>query len=476
MRPRIILVGVAAILIVTLIVLGVADTFLIDFLWFSSLGYREVFDRIVGTQVAIFAAVWFVSFIAIAASGFFAIGENRDRERLRVVRRPDEMVEVNLPELIRAFADRIPWRLLVLLAAAVLAIFPANGEAGGWDVYLKAIYGVPFHLGDRSFGHDVGFYVFTLPLLESLRDLVLLILFLATAVGLGIHWMRGSLDFRESPPRIAPSAAAHISVLLGIFFLQRAFSYWLSRYGLLYHTNGVVYGMRYVDHVLWQPGLWLLVALSAVAAALCFANVGTHGVRLPVIAFVIVFGPSLLLSFIEPVIERLWVKPDELRIEKPYITANIEMTRAAYKLDNVDVKPFAGKGTLTRASLENDAATLRNIRLWDPRPLIDTYKQLQEIRLYYDFLDVDIDRYMIDGRYTQVMLAPRELNVGLLPENAQTWVNQHLKFTHGSGLVMSPVNEKDYRGLAGILHQEYSRRIERWLQGRKSGHIFRRGA
>ncbi len=447
MRPRIILVGVAAILIVTLIVLGVADTFLIDFLWFSSLGYREVFDRIVGTQVAIFAAVWFVAFIAIAASGFFAIGENRDRERLRVVRRPDEMVEVNLPELIRAFADRIPWRLLVLLAAAVLAIFPANGEAGGWDVYLKAIYGVPFHLGDRSFGHDVGFYVFTLPLLESLRDLVLLILFLATAVGLGIHWMRGSLDFRESPPRIAPSAAAHISVLLGIFFLQRAFSYWLSRYGLLYHTNGVVYGMRYVDHVLWQPGLWLLVALSAVAAALCFANVGTHGVRLPVIAFVIVFGPSLLLSFIEPVIERLWVKPDELRIEKPYITANIEMTRAAYKLDNVDVKPFAGKGTLTRASLESDAATLRNIRLWDPRPLIDTYKQLQEIRLYYDFLDVDIDRYMIDGRYTQVMLAPRELNVGLLPENAQTWVNQHLKFTHGSGLVMSPVNEKDSEGL-----------------------------
>src|SRR5208282_4178403 len=148
MRPRIILVGVAAIVIVTLIVLGVADTFLIDFLWFSSLGYREVFDRIVGAQIAIFAAVWFVAFIAIAASGFAAIGESHDRERLRVVRRPDEMVEVNLPELIRAFSDRIPWRLLVLVAAAVLAIFPANGEAGGWDVYLKAIYGVPFHLGD----------------------------------------------------------------------------------------------------------------------------------------------------------------------------------------------------------------------------------------------------------------------------------------------------------------------------------------
>jgi len=447
MRPRIVLVAIAALAIVTLIVLGVADTFLVDFLWFGSLGYRAVFDRIVAAQVTIFAGVWLFSFAAIAASGFAAIGPARDRERLRVVRRPDQMTEVNLPELLRAFSDRIPWRALVLVGAAVLAILPANGEAGGWDLYLKAFHGVPFHVSDRSFGHDVGFYVFRLPLLESLRDLFLVILFLAAAVGMGIQWMRGGLDFRESPPRISPSAAAQISVILGLFFVQRAFSYWLSRFGLLYHTNGVVYGMRYVDHVLWAPGLWVLVALSVVAAALCFTNAGRGGVRLPVIAFVMVFGPSLLLSFMEPVIERLWVKPDELRIEKPYLEANIEMTRAAYKLDNVDVKPFAGKGTLTQASLKEDAATLANIRLWDPRPLIDTYKQLQEIRLYYDFLDVDIDRYVINGLYTQVMLAPRELNVGLLPENAQTWVNQHLKFTHGSGLVMSPVNKKDSEGL-----------------------------
>jgi uncharacterized membrane protein (UPF0182 family) len=448
MRARIVLVVIAALAIVALIVMGVADTFLVDFLWFGTLGYREVFDRIVSAQIAIFAGVWFVSFIAIAASGFAAIGPAaRDRERLRVVRRPDEMTEVNLPELLRAFSDRIPWRLLVLVGAALIAIVPANGEAGAWDVYLKAFHGMPFHVSDHSFGNDVGFYVFTLPLLEGFRDLFLVILFLAAAVGIGIQWMRGGLDFRESPPRISPAAAAHISVILAIFFIQRAFNYWLSRYGLLYHTNGVVYGMRYVDHVLWAPGLWVLVALSIVAAALCFANVSQHGVRLPVIAFVMVFAPSLLLSFMEPVIERLWVKPDELRIEKPYLEANIEMTRAAYKLDNVDVKPFAGKGTLTRASFDQDAATLNNIRLWDPRPLIDTYKQLQEIRLYYDFLDVDIDRYTINGQYTQVMLSPREMNVGLLPDNAQTWVNQHLKFTHGSGLVMSPVNKKDTEGL-----------------------------
>src|SRR2546426_9180469 len=119
------------------------------------------------------------------------------------------------------------------------------------------------------------------------------------------------------------------------------------------------------------------------------------------------------------------------------------MTRRAYRLDTVDVRPFEGRGELTPASLEQDSTTIKNIRLWDPRPLLATYRQLQEIRLYYDFQDVDIDRYWINGKYTEVMLSPRELNISLLPENAQTWVNRHLKFTHGSGLTMSPVNAKD---------------------------------
>jgi uncharacterized membrane protein (UPF0182 family) len=451
MRPRIILFGLAAIIIVALIVLSLADQFLVDFLWFSSLGYRGVFNTIVGAEVAIFAAVWVIAFVAILISGSVAVALSHERERLHVVRRSEEIAEVNLPELIRSFSDRIPWRLLVVLASAILAIFPAQGEAAGWDTYLKALYRVPFHASDRSFGHDVGFYIFTLPLLEGWRDLFLVILFLAAALAVAIYWARGAMDFRESPPRITPGAAAHMSGLIGIFFIQRAMSYWLSRYGLLLHTNGVVFGLRYVDRVLWQPGLWLLVVLSLVAAVLCFANLRVAGVRLPVVAFVIVFGPSILLSFIQPIIERLWVKPDELRIERPYLSANIEMTRAAYKLDSVDVKPFGGSGTLTRASLQADAPTIKNIRLWDPRPLSATYRQLQEIRLYYDFKDVDIDRYTINGQYTQVMLSPRELNVALLPENAQTWVNQHLKFTHGSGLVMSPVNKKDPEGLPVFL-------------------------
>ncbi|MDO8434306.1 MAG: UPF0182 family protein [Candidatus Binatus sp.] len=447
MRPRVILFGLAAIVIVGLGLLSIVDQLLVDYLWYGRLELGGVFNTTVGSEIAIFLIVWMVAFAAIFSSGLVATQMSRDRERLRVVRRPDEIVEVNLPELVRALGERMPWRTIVAGVAAVLAIFVAQGEAAGWDTYLKAVYGVPFGIAEHAFGYDVGFYVFSLPLLEELRDLWMVILFLSAAMAAAVYWIRGALDFSESPPRIAPAAGVHALVLLGIFFMQRALGYWLARFNLLLHTNGVVFGFRYVDQILWRPGLWLMVALCLAAAAICLVNARDRSLRTPVMAFVIVFGPALILNFLQPVIERLWVKPDELRIERPYLEQNIAMTRHAYALDTVDVKPFGGQGRLTPAALEADAPTVRNIRLWDPRPLIDTYRQLQEIRTYYNFFDVDIDRYWIDGKYTEVMLSPREMNLDALAGNAQTWVNQHLKFTHGTGLAMSPVNRKDSEGM-----------------------------
>jgi uncharacterized membrane protein (UPF0182 family) len=447
MRPRYLLFGLIAALIVALVVLSLADGLVVDLLWFDALGLRQVFTTTVLAELSIFGIVWLVAFAAIALSGLLALRLSLERERLRVVRRTDDVVEVNLPEMIRSLGDRVPWRLIVIGGAALLALFAAQGESGSWDIYLKALEGVPFGLKEPAFGRDVGFFVFTLPLLEELRDLFMLVLFFTAALTGAVYWARGALDFRESPPNISPQCAAHLSVLAGVFFIERALNYWIERYELTLHTNGIVFGLRYVDHVLWQPGLWLLIALALVAAAICFANVRDRGLRLPVTAAVIVFGPAVLLTLLQPVVERLRVKPDELRIEQPYIERNIAMTRRAFDLDGVDVRPFAGLGKLTQASLDQDAATVKNIRLWDPRPLIATYQQLQNIRLYYNFLDVDIDRYWLGGDYTQVMLSARELNVDLLPENAQTWVNRHLKFTHGYGLVMSPVNTKDQEGL-----------------------------
>jgi len=448
MRPRNFLIVIAAILLATFIVLNLADSLLIDLAWFESLGFRDVFTTTLLAQTAIFGIVWLITFVVTGTSGLIAFRQSRERERLHVVRRADSVGEVNLPELLRSLGDRVPWKLIILGVAALLGVFVATSESSSWDIYLKGLNRTDFGSRDPAFGLDIGFFIFTLPLLEELRDLFFAILAVTAILTGAVYWIRGGLDFRESPPQISRPCAAHLSVLLGLFFLQRGFGYWLARYALTLHTNGVVFGLRYVDEILWKPGLWILVVLAVIAAMLCIANVRESGVRLPLGAAIALFGPALLLNFVGPVVEKLWVKPDELRIEQPYITRNIQMTRQAYQLDNVDVKPFKGTGKLTLASLEQDAATVKNIRLWDPRPLIATYQQLQEIRLYYNFLDVDIDRYWLgDGDETQVMLSGRELNVDLLPANAQTWVNRHLKFTHGYGLVMSPVNTKDQEGL-----------------------------
>ncbi len=447
MRPRTFLLSLAAILIGTLVLVGLTDSLLVDLLWFTALGYRAVFITTLGAEIAIFVLVWVVAFLAISVSGIVALYFSREAEPVRTLHPAGERVEVNLPEILRGLGGRVPWKLLVLCGAALVALFVAASESSGWQVYLKGIYGTPFALKDPAFGLNVGFFVFRLPLLEDLCELFLLILVLTGLLTIAVYWARDTFDFRKSPPRIPSRCTAHLSVLLGIFFVQRAFSYFLARYELTLHGNGVVFGLRYVDHVLWQPGLWLLAALSIVAAGICVFNLGERGLRLPVAAAIIVFGAALVLNLLQPVIEQLWVKPDQLRVETPYLTRNIALTRRAYQLDTVDVKPFEGAGELTPASLSEDSTTIKNIRLWDPRPLLTTYRQLQNIRLYYDFTSVDIDRYWWGSNENEVMLSARELNVGLLPPDAQTWINRHLKFTHGYGLVMSPVNAKDQQSL-----------------------------
>ena len=176
MRPRNILILLAALVIVALVALSLADQLLVDFLWFGTLGYGGVFNTTVARKSRSSSSVWLVAFAAIFVSGLIAIGSSRDRERLRVVRRADEMVEVNLPELIRALGERVPWRVIVAGGAAILALFAAQGESSSWDTYLKGLYGVPFGITEPAFGNDIGFYVFTLPLLEEIRDLFLMLI------------------------------------------------------------------------------------------------------------------------------------------------------------------------------------------------------------------------------------------------------------------------------------------------------------
>jgi len=233
MRPRNLVIAVAAVVIVALLALSFFDQLLVDYLWYGRLGFGGVFNTTVGAEIAIFLIVWLVAFTAIFVSGLVAIGSSRNHERLRVVRRPDEMVEVNLPELIRALGERVPWRVIVAGGAAVLALFAAQGEAASWDTYLKGLYGVPFGIVEQAFGNDIGFTSSQCRCSKKCADLFLMLIVLAAGMAIAVYWGARCARLQGSPPRVSPGAAAHLSVLLGLFFVQRAMSYWLGRFDLL---------------------------------------------------------------------------------------------------------------------------------------------------------------------------------------------------------------------------------------------------
>jgi uncharacterized membrane protein (UPF0182 family) len=319
---------------------------------------------------------------------------------------------------------------------------------GNWDLLLRYVYQVPSGQSDPLLGKDISFYLFSLPAYLSLKNWLLLLLFLGLVMAGAVYWVNGGITLDEQHWAMSPAATAHGSVLLALFFLVKAWSYGLDRYLLLYGDNGVVVGASYTDVHVELPILWLLVGLALLAALASFANVRVRTYKLPLAGAVLVFGSSFVLSMVVPALfQRVFVKPSELQLEKPYIQHNITLTRQAYNLQEITVKPFPAEQDLTFQKLQANEPTIDNIRLWDWRPLMDTYGQLQEIRTYYKFHDVDVDRYLLDGKYQQVMLSARELKQALLPPNAQTWVNRRVLFTHGNGVVMSPVTRKTAEGL-----------------------------
>ncbi|NUA30773.1 UPF0182 family membrane protein [Cupriavidus basilensis] len=425
--------------IIGLIVIGRLTGLLVDWLWFSSIGYVNVFWTVLVTKVLLFAAVFAASAGAIWVSGSLAH---------RYASPPGSWKAEVLSELVGEVAPHLPWHAAIAGAAVLLGLLLATSEIPDWDLALRYLNQVPFGKADPIFGMDIGFYVFSLPAYLALRNWLLLLLCCSAAAAAAVYGMRGDIACMRSPRGLSPAAAAHGSALLGLFFLLQAWSYWLDRFLLLYGDNGVVVGASYTDIHVGLPVLWPLIGLATVAAAASWANMRWRGYRIPAASALAVFGSALVLVLIYPALfQRFYVKPNELQLETPYIAHNIALTRDAYGLAQIAVKPFPAEQNLDLAALQANRPTIDNIRLWDLQPLRDTYAQLQEIRTYYKFLATDIDRYRFDARYQQVMLSARELEPSLLPANAQTWVNLHLLFTHGNGVVMSPVTEKSTEGL-----------------------------
>ena len=443
----ILLAGAAVIL--ALIVLGRASSFLVDWLWFSSLGFGAVFWTTLVAKCALFAAGFVLTAAVLWLNGTIAVRLAAPRVYLRAAPMPwDNLVSNELPAVIDRLLRRLPWRMLIAAVALLVAIPVAFGWARNWTLALNFIYQVPYGQSDPLFGRDFSFYLFSLPLFVAVKNWLLLVLILGGILAAVVYRVCGAVAFDRQRRFVSTAAVMHGSFLLGCFFSVEAWSFWLARYELLYSDNGVVVGASFTDMHVRAPVLFALAALSLAAAIVAFANVELRRARVPIISLAIVFGISLgLLPFAASIFERVYVKPNELKLELPYIGRNIALTREAYDLRNIVVKPFSADQTLTYQSLADNRPTIDNIRLWDQQPLLDTYSQLQEIRTYYKFFNADIDRYTLGGNYQQVMLSARELDSSLLSANAQTWVNLHLLFTHGNGVVMSPVTHTSPEGL-----------------------------
>jgi uncharacterized membrane protein (UPF0182 family) len=434
---------------ICLILLGLVGDFLVDWMWFSAIGYWQVFRTTIVAKAGVFFVVFAATAVIVWVNARLALHFTRQR-RVRFRAAFDWRLATTTPppNLFEFLRNRLSWSLVTAGSAGVVALLVAWWELGNWSVFLQFLYYVPYGTNDPLYGKDIGFYLFSLPAYITIKNWALLALFISTSFAALIYWVHGDIECGSGRRSISPAAVAHGSALLGCFFAVKAWSYGLDRYLLLYGDNGVVVGAGYTDIHVELPILWLLIGLCTVAALAAWANLWVRTVRLPTAAMLLVFGGAFLLSgVVSTLFQRLYVKPNELDLERPYIERSIRLTREAYKLDRIAPKAFPAEQNLTSRTLEVNKATIENIRLWDWQPLADTYAQLQEIRTYYKLRDLDVDRYWLRGTYQSVMLSARELKSSLLPPNAQTWVNRHVLFTHGNGAVMSPVTQKSAEGL-----------------------------
>jgi uncharacterized membrane protein (UPF0182 family) len=419
--------GVPIAVIVVFFALGRITSLVVDWAWFSSIGYVGVFWTGFITKAALFVVVLAVSTFLLWANATLAYRfGSRWRPALPAAFDPGfATVRVSPGPMAGSYGlplSPLLWRLLILAVALVLGLLIAMGETGKWDLILRFVYQAPYGRNDPLFDKDIGFYLFSLPVYVALKNWLLWILLLGSLTAGSIYFVQDDISLDSQPWRFSSAAIAHGSALLGLYFAIKAWSYALDRYLMLYNDNGVVVGAGYTDVHVELPVLWLLIGFAAAAAIVALANVRLCTYRLVIAAAALMFGGSFFLAEVFPALfERFYVKPSELRLETPYIQQNIALTREAYNLGQIAVKPFPAEQDLTFQSLKDNSGIIDNIRLWDWQPLMDTYAQLQEIRTYYRFLDVDVDRYHLGDSYQQVTLAARELDPLLLSANAQTW-------------------------------------------------------
>ena len=404
-----------------------------DYLWYDSVGHTNVWSTLVFTKV------WLVLVAALFAFALFWLNlfiADRLSPRLGVVTgSPDE----ELLERYQLWVEpRAGW--LRIIAAVFFGVLLGLGASGWWQDWLLFAQGGSFGLIDPIFKHDVGLYVFDVPFLRDLAGWAFQLVLVLSLVVVAVHYLNGGIRVQGPGAHTSSGAKAHISILLALLALLKAAMYQLDKWDLLYSQRGQVFGASFTDVNAQVPALNLLIIISLVAAGILLVNVWFRGWTLPLVAAGLWLVTSIVVGGIYPaLVQRLQVEPDEVNKEAPYVAYNIEFTREAYGLTEIEIEPFDASPDLTARDLVANDPTIENIRLWDPDVLGITYQELQNIVTYYDLADVDVDRYVIDGELTQVMVSARELDEPNIP--GEGWVTERLVYTHGFGSVLSPAND-----------------------------------
>jgi len=433
---------VVAVLALLLLSLRGLAGFYTDFLWFDSVGQAETWRSLLSAHV-VPALVFTIAFFVIMFVNL--VIADRVAPRYRSTGPEDELVA-----RYQAWAGR--HTMLIRSAISLFfALIAGLGVSSQWKQWVLFTHAQSFHKTDPQFHKDIGFYVFQLPFLKFITEWLfagLVIVLLVTAVA---HYLNGGIRFQSPFQRVTPQVKAHLSVILAVMALVKTAQYYLARFELNFSTRGVVEGASATDVKAQLPALNLLMFISVVAAGLFLWNIRRRGWVLPILAVGLWGFVSLVVGTIYPAAyQQFKVGPNEYQAEAKYIARNISATRDAFGLTQVETKDYdyTQLGSLDPSAsnqlISSNVGTINNARLWDPGVIQQTYATLQNLQTYYKIGDVDVDRYLVDGTVRQVLIAARGLNSADLP--SQSFVNRHIVYTHGYGVVSSPSNSADADG------------------------------
>ncbi len=437
MRKRITWIAVLTALFVLFGGLSFAVGMYFDYLWFAELGKATIFTTVLYAKSTLGSGILLICFLFLYVNLMYA-------------NRGPGLIQIGIPTptgQITAYtvSNEMVQRLSGLVSAFV-ALFIGVAEANDWETIWRWLHRVDFKVTDPIFSRDVSFYFFSLPFMEKVVRLGLILSLLALAGVLALYYFKGTLAWRKlSQAGERSRTGTHISLLVSLVFVLLAANAYLNRFEVLFGSHEVFSGASYSDLNARLPMLTLLTFAALAGALLWIINAFAASNRYAVSAVLLYFAVLFLGNLYPAFIQKFIVGPNEFDRESSQIAHNIEATLQAYGLSKVEERNLSGDKALTPQDIQNNSATIHSIRLWDHEPLLDALKQMQEFRPYYDFISVDNDRYMVNGELQQFMLSTRELNSAGLQQ--RTWINERLSYTHGYGIALGPVNRMTSEGL-----------------------------